>query len=90
MRLYKAFKKELLRDKEIKKEYEALGPEYELIQMIIAERINKGLTQAELARKLGTKQSAISRLERGEANPSLSFLRKLAKALDAELRISFS
>lgn len=90
MKSYTTIKKELLRDKRTKKAYEDLGPEFELIQAIIRERIKRGVTQAQLAKKMGTKQSAISRLERGTHNPSLSFLRKLAKALNCDLHISFS
>jgi len=90
MKKYAAVKKELLRNKKVAAAYKELGPEFELIQMIIEKRLKQGLTQAQLARKLGTKQSAISRLERGTVNPSLAFLQKLAKALKTELRISFS
>ena len=90
MKSWQAFKKELLRDPEVKKAYDELGPEFELIAAIIEQRIKAGMTQAQLAKKLGTKQSAISRLESGTYNPSLEFLRKLAKALGAELRISIS
>ncbi|PIP29143.1 transcriptional regulator, partial [Candidatus Kuenenbacteria bacterium CG23_combo_of_CG06-09_8_20_14_all_39_39] len=73
-----------------RKAYDELGPEFELIQMIIEKRIKQNLTQSELAEKLGTKQSAISRLERGAYNPTLAFLRKTANALGAEIHISFS
>ena len=88
MRSYKNFKNQLLRDKNVKKEYEKLGPEFDLVQMIIEKRIKKGLTQADLAKKLDTQQSAIARLESGNYNPSLFFLRKLAEALDAKIKIS--
>ncbi|EKE14698.1 MAG: XRE family transcriptional regulator [uncultured bacterium] len=90
MKSYKTFKNQLLKDKEIKKAYNELDPEFELIQIIIEKRLKQGLTQKELAQKIGTKQSAISRLERGSYNPTVAFLRKLAKALDTKLRISFS
>lgn len=90
MKSYQTFKKELLKDKNVKKSYDELGPEFALVTMITEERIKQGLTQAELAKKLGTKQSAISRLERGTYNPTLAFLRKLAKALGTELHVSFS
>lgn len=49
-----------------------------------------GLSQKELARKIGTKQSAISRLESGTYNPSLSFLHRVSGALDARLKLSLS
>lgn len=85
---YKQLKKELLKDKRIKRFYEKLGPEFAVIEMIIKRRIEKGWSQKELAKKIGTKQSAISRLESGTYNPSLSFLRKVGEALGAKLKIS--
>ena len=90
MQSYKKVKQQLLKDRQIKQAYEKLGPEFALVRLIIERRLAQGLTQAELAKKLNTKQSAISRLERGDYNPSLAFLDRLAKALDAELRISLS
>ena len=89
MKAYKEFKKETFKNRKIKKAYDELGSEFELIQAIIEKRIELGLTQAELAKKLGTKQSAISRLERGTYNPTVAFLRNLAKAFNTELHISF-
>ncbi|MFH1968319.1 MAG: helix-turn-helix transcriptional regulator [bacterium] len=89
MKTYKELKKKWLKNRKIKKAYDELGPEFELIEMIIERRIKQGLTQAELAKKIGTKQSAISRLERGTYNPTVAFLKNLAEALDVELRISF-
>jgi len=85
---YRQLKRKLLKNKKIKRAYEKLGPEFALIELIIKKRIEKGLTQKELARRIGTKQSAISRLESGKYNPSLAFLKKVAKALGAELKIS--
>lgn len=87
MRNYKQFKTELLKDKKIKKAYEKLGPEFDLIAMLIKKRMERGFTQEELARKIGTKQSAISRLESGTYNPSLVFLRKVAKALNSRFKV---
>jgi len=88
MKNYKQFKTKLLKNKEIKKAYENLGPEFALIEMIIKRRIEKGLTQRELAQKIGTRQSSVSRLESGKYNPSLYFLQKVADALNARLKIS--
>jgi len=85
---YKQLKRELLKDKKIKEVYERLGPEFAVIEMIIKKRIEKGLSQKELARKINTKQSAISRLESGTYNPTLSFLQKVVEALDAKLKIA--
>lgn len=87
MKNWKTFKKELLKDKEVSLEYEKLKPKYSLISQIIEARLEKGITQNELAKKVGTKQSAIARLESGNANPSLSFLEKIALALGYTLKI---
>ena len=82
--------KEALKDPKIKAEYDRLGPEYEIIAAIMRQRAKKGLTQKQLAQKMGTKQSALSRLESGTYNPSLAFLKKVATALDAKLHITLS
>ncbi len=89
MKSYTTIKRQFLKDKKISQAYKEIGPEFALVQAIIEKRIKKGLTQIELARKLKTKQSAISRLESGTYNPSLAFLVKAAKALDARVVVSF-
>jgi ribosome-binding protein aMBF1 (putative translation factor) len=90
MKEYSIFKKESLKDPAVKAAYNALETEYQIAAMIIEKRIQEGLTQSELAKKAGTKQSAISRLESGDSNPSISFLSKIAKALDLRLVISMT
>ena len=87
MKNYKQFKTKLLKDRKILKAYEDIGPEFNLVRMIIQNRIKRGLTQKELAQKIGTKQSAISRLESGVSNPTISVLRRVAKAMDARIEI---
>ena len=84
---YQQFKRELLKDKEIKKAYETIEPEFKVIEMVIQKRIERGLSQEELAKKVGTKQSSISRFESGGYNPTLGFLKKISKALDTKLEI---
>ena len=88
MKTYTTIKTQLLKNPTIRQAYEALGAEFELVEQIIAKRIEQGLTQAALAKKIGTKQSAISRLETGTYNPFVAFLEKVAKALDTQLKIS--
>lgn len=83
------FLKESLKNPKVKAEYDKLQPEFAVIRAVIDARINKGLTQDKLAQKIGTKQSVISRLERGNANPSVAFLKKLAQALNSHLEIKF-
>lgn len=83
-------KKMLFNDKELKTEYDEMSPMYEIKKEIIRLRIEKGLSQKELATLMGTKQSAISRLENGSYNPSVEFLNRIAHTLGKELHISFS
>jgi ribosome-binding protein aMBF1 (putative translation factor) len=85
---FSEFKKEALKDPEVKAEYDRLGPEYEIINALIKKRLSKKISQKELAAKMGTKQSALSRLESGTYNPSLLFLKKVAAALDCQLHIT--
>jgi ribosome-binding protein aMBF1 (putative translation factor) len=63
--------------------------EYDVAKAIIEARTEKGISQHELAKRMKTTQSAISRLERGNISPSVFYLHRLAKALDSQLRISF-
>ena len=87
LKSYKDVKKRFLADPEFRKEYETLGPEFELIESIIKRRAELEMTQKELADKLGTGQAVISRLESGNANPTLASLAEIAEALDADLHI---
>ena len=87
---YSDFKKRILKDPEIKAEYDRLGPRYEIIEAIIRKRLEKGMSQKQLAEKMGTKQSALSRLESGNYNPTLAFLRKVATALGSEVHVSLT
>lgn len=79
------FKKELLSDPEVKKEYDALEAEYALIDSLISARLSKKMTQAELAEKAGLKQTAVARLEGGDSNPTFATLTKIAKVLDKKV-----
>ena len=86
---YSEFKKESLANPKVRAAYEALQPEYDLIRQMIDKRLEKNMSQKTLAKKIGTRQSAISRLESGDANPSFKFLKKVAKAFDSKLVIQF-
>lgn len=83
------FLKESLKNPKIKAEYDRLQPEFAVIKALIEARKTKGFTQRVLAKEIGTKQSVISRLESGRANPSVAFLKKLAQALNTYLEIKF-
>lgn len=90
MKKLKNFKQELLKNKEVRQAYDDLGPEFEVIKLLMSQRIEKGMTQGELAKKVGTKQSAIARLESGRYNPSLVFLNKVARGLNTKIKIEIS
>jgi len=86
---YKEYKETTLAgNPELRKEYEALAPQYKIIEAVIAARIEKQMTQAELAERADTKQSNISRFESGNYNPSVEFLQKIAGALNKRLEIT--
>ncbi len=78
----------LMKDTEFKAEFEKLKPRYELIAQIIGARNQLNLTQEELAKRVGTQKSNISRLESGAYNPSLDFIIKVARSLGKEVHIS--
>ena len=81
-------KQQLLKNPEIKREYDELESLYEIKGQLIELRNQLGMSQKELAELVGTKQSAISRLESGSYNPSIEFLGKVAHALGGRLDIS--
>lgn len=87
---FKTWKKQALKNPKFKAEYDRLQPEFALIRAMLDARMKKGLTQAKLAKRMGTKQSVISRMEIGKANPTVAFLKKLADALHTRLEIRFN
>lgn len=90
MSKWEDLEKQLLADPEVKKEYDKLAPRYALISQLISVRIKKGLTQKEVAEKLGTKQSAVARLESGSVNPTLGLLQKFAQVMGYKLTVHLS
>lgn len=89
MSSYKEYKERVLQNAEIKAEYDALQPEYDIIQAMIAARLEQNITQKELAEKTGITQADISRIENGTRNPSLSMVKKLAQGLGMQLKLEF-
>lgn len=83
------FEKELLARPGFKEALEETRLEYEIARALIKARIEKGLTQAEIAKRMHTKQSVISRVENARTIPSLSFLKRLAQVLNASLQVQF-
>lgn len=83
-------KANMLKDEEFKIEYEKLKPRYEAIEQIIRARKEQNITQAELAKRVGTQKSNISRLESGNYNPSLDFLAKIAESLGKKIAVTLN
>jgi len=86
---HQEFHNEQMKDPKYKAEYEALEPEYQIILAALDAREKKNLTQAQLAKLVGTSQANISKLENGELNPSIAFLKRFAEACDMKLSIRF-
>ncbi len=82
---YEDFEAELLERPGIRKEYEALKPKYDMIRSLIERRNQLKLSQTQVARIIGTKQPAISRLEKGDYNTTLNTFFKVADALDLDI-----
>jgi ribosome-binding protein aMBF1 (putative translation factor) len=80
-------KKKWMADPAFRKEYAAADEEFRLIEALVRARTEARLSQAELARRMGTTQSAIARMEGGGVSPSLSTLRRYAKATGSRLRL---
>lgn len=80
---YSSVKAEILKDSDTLAAYQELEPAYQIARL----RIQRGLTQAELAERVGTQQPSIARLESGDSNPTLEFLQRVVTALGARLVI---
>ena len=87
---FEEMKTDMLKDEEFKIEYEKLKPRYEAIEQIIRARKEQNITQAELAKRVGTQKSNISRLESGNYNPSLDFLVKIAESLGKKISVTLN
>jgi transcriptional regulator with XRE-family HTH domain len=89
MSRYEEYKKKVLQNPEVKKEYDALEPEYDIIQAMIDARKEQNLTQKELSARTGITQADISRIEKGTRNPSLEMMKRLAQGLGMQLKVEF-
>lgn len=89
MKNYRIIRDRLLKNPNIKREYELLRAEYETIGKIIELRIKNKLTQKQLAEKIGTKQSAVSRFEKKMVNPTLYTLSQIAEVFGKKLVVEF-
>ena len=86
---WESHKKQLLKDPKLRKALEETRLEYEIARAIILARAKHKLTQKQLARKLKTRQSVISRIENAQTTVSLSFLKRFTDAFGGKLKIGF-
>lgn len=89
MRKFDDYLEEQMQDKEFKKEYDNLQPEFDVIRAIVDARTSQNLTQKQLAEKTGINQADISKLENGTRNPSINLLKRLADGMGMMLKIEF-
>jgi len=80
MKTLKALKSELLTNTDVQTAYEAQGSEFAIVQELIAARMRAGLTQSDIAQRMGTTQSVIARLEGGRRTPSMNTVQRYANA----------
>ena len=86
---FDSFLAEQLKDPEFRKEYDALEPEFAIIHAMYRARKASGITQQQLAERTGIAQGDISKIEVGEANPTLNTLKRLASGMDMKLKLEF-
>lgn len=86
---YKEFKREILKNEDVKLAYDELEPEYQLICEMLRCRKEQQMSQQDLADATGIDRADISKLENGNANPSLQTIKKIAKGLDKKVQIEF-
>jgi ribosome-binding protein aMBF1 (putative translation factor) len=84
---FEEFKAELLANPEVRAEYEAMAPEFEISAELLQARLRAGLSQAELAALMHTSQSTIARLESGQTLPSTKTLLRFAKATGSKIQL---
>ncbi len=84
---YEQVMEELLQDPEFARAYKELEPEFQIIRQVIALRNQQKMTQAELAKRVGTKQSSIARIESKGQIANLHLLQRVAEALDARVEV---
>lgn len=89
MTRFNDFLAEQLQDPEIQAEWDALQPERAIAQAILDVRKKAGLTQQQLSEITGITQGDISKLERGNANPSIHTLQRLASGMGMKIKLEF-
>lgn len=86
---FRASLNEQLKNPEFKKEWDNLEVEFQIIKAIMDGRNEKHMTQKQLSSITGISQGDISKIENGNANPSIHTLKRIANALDKEIRLTF-
>jgi ribosome-binding protein aMBF1 (putative translation factor) len=87
---FEKLKARLLANPKVKAEYDALAPEFEIAAESLSARLRAGLSQNELAARMGTSQSAVARLESGDTLPSTKTLLRYAQAAGSKVRVRLS
>jgi ribosome-binding protein aMBF1 (putative translation factor) len=87
---FEKLKARLLANPKVKSEYDALAPEFEIAAELLRARLRAGLSQTELAARMGTSQSAVARLESGDTLPSTKTLLRYAQATGSRVRVRLS
>jgi len=86
---FQEYLRKQLKDPEFKKYYDKYDKQLKIAYEILMLRKKKKMSQAALARKIGTKQSNVARMESGQQNFTIDMLEKIARALNQDLKISF-
>jgi predicted transcriptional regulator len=87
---FEKLKARLLANPKVRAEYDALAPEFEIAAELLRARLRAGLSQTELATRMGTSQSAVARLESGDTLPSTKTLLRYAQATGSKVRVRLS
>lgn len=90
MTALEALHKKWLKEPRYRAAYDALAPEFELAKALLRARLRAGISQAELARRMGTTQSVIAKLESGKSLPSTRTLHRYARATGSKVKITLA
>lgn len=86
---HEELKAKLMKRPGFRREYEKLEPEFAIVRAIIQARAKKNISQEQLAKRMGTGQAVVSRLETANASPSLALIKRLAEALNLKVELRF-
>ena len=86
---WRDLEKKWMKNTKFRAEVEKTEPEYQIARSVIGARLKKKLSQTELAKKIGSKQPVVSRVESMSTSPTVSLLKRIAEALDSKLQIKF-